>query len=694
MTTRTLLALCLMCLSTGCFEMPAPSVAPLEDDPAGDIGGTRDWAYAPYDGCLTVTQTTVGFSHGPPNKAYDLDNGCEPPGFPLLCPFASCRIERPCRASPDFGENECLVDTETGRWLLIAHLQSGSMPYADGEVVAAGTRIGNMGNTGRVSGSPNCDNGAGTHLHIEAGEPGTVVGGTSTDPFPGARVGDSICGAASSVASAPRCGNGKLAIDAPPPTDGAPFMAPGSPDVYLGAPGMRAHIADEACWDLLFPNSAEIACHTTEQVDGLAEGPAICRDGSFVKEAGDSTVFELIGGRTRPLCGPWSEGAFVAAFGAGFELVVTVPPWFFDRYPVEVGGIYPAGASAPTCAALGCGTWVDPEQHCYAALDCPCGGPPVEEPPVDDPPIDDAPVEEPPAEEPPAVEPPADEPIDDLCDGTIDAFGCQPFELTLPPGTNATLVWFWNATSHAPVATLPVSPNGGTFRSPAGACAASLEYPNRWTSYLAGTFPAGAPLGGSSRLCTLGGATRDLCVLPAGEAAFGIAHDGACLLPGEAFDLNGHFDDTSDQLMAWEGGWGTYSYEWATAAATCAYDTTLGTPTTPAVACTHTGSVSSPWHTQFGHDLIPIEYGDSYRASWCLRGSTPGQRVHVVVQETHGPQQLGLHEIVALVPNAWNCGSTTFTAAATCSDSKLTFWLGEATAGTLLIDAVELWHQP
>lgn len=115
------------------------------------------------------------------------------------------------------------------------------------------------------------------------------------------------------------------------------------------------------------------------------------------------------------------------------------------------------------------------------------------------------------------------------CTGAACSGGCSPFTVTLPPGTNATEILFWSATSSIAMSVLPVPSSGATFSSPAGACSATLEYPGRWASWTSfpRTFPAGAPQGSASlTYASLG--MVSFCELPLGDAAWGVAHDGRC----------------------------------------------------------------------------------------------------------------------------------------------------------------------
>jgi len=112
------------------------------------------------------------------------------------------------------------------------------------------------------------------------------------------------------------------------------------------------------------------------------------------------------------------------------------------------------------------------------------------------------------------------------CENASCSGDCFPFALTLPSGTNATNIWYWPAAGDF-IAEIAVTSSGGTFDSPPGACSATLEYPNRWASWLAGTFPSGAPQGAAT-LAFPGAGTVGLCELQAGQAAWGVAHDGDC----------------------------------------------------------------------------------------------------------------------------------------------------------------------
>lgn len=111
-------------------------------------------------------------------------------------------------------------------------------------------------------------------------------------------------------------------------------------------------------------------------------------------------------------------------------------------------------------------------------------------------------------------------------DGT-GTTACWPFTVNLPADTPVTRLWFWPAVGSA-VLDIPVSA-GGSFSSPNDACSATVDYPERWTSWTSSprTFPAGAPQGTAS-LSYPGLGTVPFCELPVGEAAWGVTHDGVC----------------------------------------------------------------------------------------------------------------------------------------------------------------------
>lgn len=167
-------------------------------DPQGDYGGPgQDWAEAPWPAgeCLAITQGHSGPSHSTLSGCpVDLDDGCEPPGnTEYVCPFDACRIHRPCRAHFSWGLNICVEDVSTGSWQFLGHLMDyGGPAVVDGAIVDRGTVVGWMGNTGNVIGSPGCT-GAGTHLHLEVGSPGSAIGGTSVAPPWSFAAGGSVC---------------------------------------------------------------------------------------------------------------------------------------------------------------------------------------------------------------------------------------------------------------------------------------------------------------------------------------------------------------------------------------------------------------------------------------------------------------------------------------------------------------------
>jgi hypothetical protein len=70
--------------------------------------------------------------------------------------------------------NHVLLDCE-GTWVLLGHMQKGSVRVRQGEKVATGQQIGRVGNTGNTD-EP--------HLHIHAQRPGTAEAPLSGDPLP------------------------------------------------------------------------------------------------------------------------------------------------------------------------------------------------------------------------------------------------------------------------------------------------------------------------------------------------------------------------------------------------------------------------------------------------------------------------------------------------------------------------------
>lgn len=112
---------------------------------------------------------------------------------------------------------------------------------------------------------------------------------------------------------------------------------------------------------------------------------------------------------------------------------------------------------------------------------------------------------------------------DGLC--VIPSGDCLPFTVVLPTGTTVTKIWFWPASGSDFLEVVSTNADGGSFDSPVGACSATVEYPGRWSSWTAGTFPQGAPAG----TCELTGTNPvNFCELAEGEAALGCTYDGTC----------------------------------------------------------------------------------------------------------------------------------------------------------------------
>ncbi len=267
---------------------------------------------------------------------------------------------------------------------------------------------------------------------------------------------------------------------------------------------------------------------------------------------------------------------------------------------------------------------------------------------------------------------------------------CTPFTVNLPPGTNATTIEWWPATGGALEST-PVTFAGGIWQSPKGACAATVLYQGRWESWIDGTFPNGAPVGSCTIQCG-GLGTVEFCELPAGQAAWGCAHDAACKNKvGTNLITNSDFSELGDDLSDWPGwqAWSDPSVP-SEKKLQCAYDLSVGTPTKPSAKCWFDGPAMTDWHVQFSHAQAPVYAGKKYAAKYCLRGSIPGQLAHVIVQHTYSGQNVGLWKTVPLLPGQWVCETKTFSATHTFADAKITVWLGETAGGPVWIDQVEL----
>jgi len=119
-----------------------------------------------------------GFRYGDDSYAIDFSqSGCDPYGKPVLAMADGTVMETTEAGSHDHGYgNSVLVDHGFGFVSRYAHLSR--ILVSEGESVDRRTRIGEVGNTGFVSGH-SCPEHPGTHLHIAVYEDGEAI-----EPFP------------------------------------------------------------------------------------------------------------------------------------------------------------------------------------------------------------------------------------------------------------------------------------------------------------------------------------------------------------------------------------------------------------------------------------------------------------------------------------------------------------------------------
>jgi len=125
-------------------------------------GVLGDLIHSPVDG--TVVETTDSLPGRPTNPATSPQCYADPPQSTNYC----------CNGPDGFG-NTVVVRDRLGRDWTIAHLSSGSLEVVEGQVVAAGQLLGEMGNSGFT-----CSNGGdGSHVHLGVTENGSWVDPTS-----------------------------------------------------------------------------------------------------------------------------------------------------------------------------------------------------------------------------------------------------------------------------------------------------------------------------------------------------------------------------------------------------------------------------------------------------------------------------------------------------------------------------------
>ncbi len=124
------------------------------------------------------SHTDWGFRYGDDSYALDFSQpGCEPYGKPVLAMADGTVMEVTEAGSHDHGYgNSILIDHGRGYVTRYGHLSR--ILVSEGDSVDAHVRIGEVGNTGHVSGT-SCAEHPGTHLHIAVYQDGAAI-----DPYP------------------------------------------------------------------------------------------------------------------------------------------------------------------------------------------------------------------------------------------------------------------------------------------------------------------------------------------------------------------------------------------------------------------------------------------------------------------------------------------------------------------------------
>ncbi len=116
-------------------------------------------------------------------------------------------------------------------------------------------------------------------------------------------------------------------------------------------------------------------------------------------------------------------------------------------------------------------------------------------------------------------------------------------------------------------------------------------------------------------------------------------------------------------------------------------------PDAPAARCTFTATVSTSWYFLLQYLGFAVAPGDELIYRFCAMGSTAGQKIHAGVQESYEGTQFGPITTFDLVADEWICVAVPFTATAGALDSKPGIWLGDASAGPVWLDDVDVQCQ-
>ena len=143
---------------------------PAQTTPIAPIAGGA----FPVAGAHTFAGAEGRFGAGRPGRTHEGQDIMATEGTPIVAPLAG--TVRFVDNQPSGAGQYLVLAADDGRTFFFAHMVDGSVPVAKDARVAAGQQIGQVGSTGRVSGS---------HLHFEIWEGGwRDLGGRPIDPMP------------------------------------------------------------------------------------------------------------------------------------------------------------------------------------------------------------------------------------------------------------------------------------------------------------------------------------------------------------------------------------------------------------------------------------------------------------------------------------------------------------------------------
>lgn len=151
---------------------PAPAPSAPRSTPPGAT--TRPGGLFPVQGAYSFGGPDARFGAGRAGHVHQGQDVMAAEGTPLVSPRAGVVYWRAYQAAG--AGNYLVIRADDGRDLVFMHLRDGSLTVDKGAAVAAGQRIGEVGNTGRSFGA---------HLHFEIWPGGWYAKGSSpVDPLP------------------------------------------------------------------------------------------------------------------------------------------------------------------------------------------------------------------------------------------------------------------------------------------------------------------------------------------------------------------------------------------------------------------------------------------------------------------------------------------------------------------------------